>query len=89
MDAELADLETGHRVPARERLGTLLAELGPVADQLGCAAELAGVERLAARNGAVRQREAAAAGGGVRAATAWLADMYVPSADYALAVPGT
>jgi carboxylate-amine ligase len=89
MDAELADLATGARVPARERLAALLAELAPVADQLGCGAELATVERLAARNGAVRQREVAAAGGGVRAVAAWLADTYVPSTDYAMTAPGT
>jgi glutamate---cysteine ligase / carboxylate-amine ligase len=87
MDAALADLSTGERVPARERLSALLAELAPVAEQLGCAAELAGVERLAARGGAVRQREVATAGG-VRAVVAWLADAYVPSADYALSAPG-
>jgi glutamate---cysteine ligase / carboxylate-amine ligase len=89
MDASLADLATGRRLPARERLAALLAELAPVADQLGCAAELADVERLAARNGAVRQREVAAAGGGVGAVTAWLADAYVPSADYEPAARGT
>ena len=88
MDAELADLVTGARVPARDRLGALLAELGPVAQQVGCAAELADVERLAARGGAVRQREAAAAGGGVRAAAEWLADAYVPSPEYAGSAPG-
>ena len=88
MDAELADLVTGARVPARDRLGALLAELGPVAQQIGCAAELADVERLAARGGAVRQREAAAAGGGVRAAAEWLADAYVPSPEYAGNAPG-
>ncbi|HTE62270.1 MAG TPA: hypothetical protein VK631_18090, partial [Solirubrobacteraceae bacterium] len=87
MDAELADLATGERVPARERLAALLGELAPVAERLGCAAELASVERLAARNGAVRQREAAA-DGGVRAVAAWLADAYVPSADYVVAAPG-
>jgi glutamate---cysteine ligase / carboxylate-amine ligase len=89
MDAELADLATGERTPARKRLAALVAELAPVAERLGCAAELAAVERLAARNGAVRQREVAAEGGGVRAVTAWLADAYVPSADYAMAAPGT
>jgi carboxylate-amine ligase len=89
MDAELADLATGGRTPARERLAALLAELAPVAERLGCAAELATVERLAAGNGAIRQREVAAGGGGVRAVTAWLADQYVPSADYAMAAPGT
>jgi carboxylate-amine ligase len=88
MDAELAHLATGERTPARETLAALAAELAPVAEQLGCAAELATVERLGARNGAVRQREVAA-DGGVRAVTAWLADAYAPSGDYAMAAPGT
>ena len=65
MDAELADLVTGERVPARERLAALLAELAPVAEHLGCGAELASAARLAERNGAVRQRAVAAEGGGV------------------------
>jgi len=80
MDAELADLRTGERVPARERLAALVAELAPVATELGYAAELASSERLGARNGAVRQREVAA-NGGARAVAAWLADAYVPSAS--------
>jgi len=75
MDAELADLRTGARVPARERLAALVAELTPVAAGLGCAEELAGVDRLGARNGAVRQREVAA-NGGPRAVASWLADVY-------------
>jgi len=78
MEAELADLETGERAPARACLGALLAELEPVAATLGCAAELGDVERLAAANGAARQREAFAAGG-LRAVAAWLADAYVPA----------
>jgi glutamate---cysteine ligase / carboxylate-amine ligase len=77
MDARFADLRSGERTPARECLAALLAELGPVAQRLGCAAELAGVERLAGENGAVRQRAVAAGGGGVRAVAAWLADVYV------------
>jgi carboxylate-amine ligase len=88
MDAGLADLVTGERTPARDCLAALLAELTPVAERLGCAGELGSVERLAARNGAMRQREVAA-DGGVRAVTAWLADAYVPSWDYAMAAPGT
>ena len=77
MDAELADLRSGERVPARERLAALLADVRPVAADLGCAAELGDVARLAERNGAARQR-AIAAEGGVRAVAAWLADVYVP-----------
>jgi len=74
MDAKLADLRTGERVPARERLAGLVAELAPVAADLGCAAELATVERLAADGGAARQRAA----GGPHEAAAWLADAYEP-----------
>jgi len=77
MDAELADLRSGERVPARERLAGLLADRGPVAADLGCAAGLDGVARVAETNGAARQR-AIAAEGGVRAVAAWLADVYVP-----------
>ena len=78
MDAGLADLMTGVRTPARAILDALAAELEPVATELGCAAELATVARLAARNGSVRQRELAAAGG-PRAAVEWLADVYAPA----------
>jgi len=77
MDAELADLRSGERVPARERLAALLADVGPVGADLGCAAELGDVARLAESNGPARQR-AIAAEGGVRAVAAWLADVYVP-----------
>jgi len=77
MDAELADLRSGERVPARERLAALLADVGPVAADLGCVAELGDVARLAESNGPARQR-AIAAEGGVRAVAAWLADVYVP-----------
>ena len=64
MDAELADLGTGERdAPRASACAALLAELEPVAGRLGGAAELAAVAPLAARNGAVRQRELAAQGG--------------------------
>jgi carboxylate-amine ligase len=87
MDAQLADLRTGERTPARACLAALLSDLEPVAARLGCVAELAAVERLAAENGAVRQR-AVAAEGGVHAVAAWLADAYVPAADYVGAPAG-
>jgi carboxylate-amine ligase len=89
MDADLADLRTGERTPARECLAALVGELAAVAASLGCADELATVERLAAHGGAVRQREVAAAGGGVRAVAGWLADVYAPEPDYAAAPSGT
>jgi carboxylate-amine ligase len=76
MDAELADLATGARTPARECLAALLDELAPVAAELGCAAELATVAALGERNGAARQREVAA-GSGLRAVAEWLAEAYL------------
>jgi hypothetical protein len=66
----------------------LLEELHPYAERLGCARELRDAARLGADNGAVRQRAIAAERGDLRALTAWLADAYAPSADYALAGAG-
>ena len=85
MEACFADHDTGARRPAREVLAALLETLGPVAERLRCTAELAGVAELAAANGAVRQRAA----GSPRAATAWLADAYVPSGAYASTATGS
>jgi carboxylate-amine ligase len=84
IDAELADLESGARRPARDLLGELIAALAPVAARLGCARELAGVERLAAAGGAARQR-AVAADRGLLGVAEWLADAYAPAPDYAFA----
>ena len=89
MDAELAHLDTGAGTPARECLAELLEQLAPYAETLGCAAELRDATRLAAANGAARQRAIAAAEGDLRAVMAWLADAYVPSADHALAGAGS
>ena len=87
LDGTMAELVTGEVAPTRERIGALLAELEPVAERLGCAAELARVDVTA--NGAVRQREAAAAAAppdgaapGAAAApahavTAWLAGRFL------------
>ena len=59
VDAELADLHTGESRPVRERMHDLLEALAETASELGCTAELAGVETLLQANGAVRQRQAA------------------------------
>ncbi|HEX4804363.1 MAG TPA: YbdK family carboxylate-amine ligase [Conexibacter sp.] len=75
LDADLADLESGERIPARERLRALLGELAPVAERLGAGAPLPCARALAERNGAVRQREVAARRG-VRGLTAWLAERF-------------
>jgi len=75
LDGELADLETGARMPARERLHALLDELAPVARQLGAGALLPHARALAERNGALRQR-AVAAERGLRGLVAWMAERY-------------
>ena len=55
---ELADLESGERMPTRERLERLLAEIEPAARTLCGASELAHAHGLLTNGGAVRQRAA-------------------------------
>jgi carboxylate-amine ligase len=71
----MADLVTGAPEPTRLRLHRLLDDLGPAADRLGCAAELADAARLAGANGADRQR-ALAARHGLTGMLAQLADAF-------------
>jgi carboxylate-amine ligase len=59
MNARLIDPARERRVPARAQLEELLDICAPHAEALGCAAELDGVRRLAARTGADRQLEIA------------------------------
>jgi carboxylate-amine ligase len=75
-DARLADLSTGARRPARERLHELIDDLEPVAARLGCAAELRDARALVDGNGAVRQR-AVAAERGVHGLVEWLAERFL------------
>ncbi|GAC1521675.1 MAG: carboxylate-amine ligase [Thermoleophilaceae bacterium] len=75
LDAELADLETGEREPARERLLRLLGQLDGTAVRLGCGSELDHARALVAENGAVRQREQARAEG-MRGLVRWLSECY-------------
>ena len=75
VEGSLADLDTGARRPTRERLHDLIDQLAPHARELGCAAELEHARGLVERNGAMRQREVAAAHG-VRAVAAWLAERF-------------
>ena len=56
MDAQLIDPEARRLVPVREILDSLLADCRPHALALGCAEALDRVPRLAAANGADRQR---------------------------------
>jgi carboxylate-amine ligase len=71
LEGTMTDLVTGEAAPTRECIAALLEQLAPVAERLGCAAELAGVDLAA--NGAQRQRSA----GGPRAATSWIADRFL------------
>jgi carboxylate-amine ligase len=64
LDATLADLESdAPAVQARERIGSLVEALEPVAARLGCSRELGEVAELLAENGAERQRRIAADSG--------------------------
>jgi carboxylate-amine ligase len=57
LDGELVDLPSRSRVPTRELVGRLLERLRPHAEELGSAAELAGIEDLLEHgDGASRQR---------------------------------
>ena len=56
MDARLIDPVAQCLIPAREMLDSLLERCRPHALALGCAGALDGVQRLAAANGAARQR---------------------------------
>jgi carboxylate-amine ligase len=81
VEAELADLQSGERVPVRERIEALLAELAPVAADLGCAAELEGVRSLLECNGAMRQRQAVAASS-IDELPGWLAARFLDPAPW-------
>jgi carboxylate-amine ligase len=72
LDAELADVVTGERMPARARIAGLLLELEPYAAELGCADELELAWPMLVRNGARRQRDVAATRG-LDGLLSWLA----------------
>jgi carboxylate-amine ligase len=74
LDGELADLETGAVMPARERLAALIESLGASATALDCGVELEFARALAESNGADRQR--AAARGDAKTAVEWLITSY-------------
>jgi gamma-glutamyl:cysteine ligase YbdK (ATP-grasp superfamily) len=79
MDARLIDPATRRLTPVREILGALLAECRPHARVLGCAGALDRVQRLAAANGADRQRAFAAGSGRLDHSVASLADGFLAS----------
>jgi carboxylate-amine ligase len=59
MDAELIDVDTERRIPAREMLDRLLEACRPHAEALGCTGYLDRVSNLAEHTGADRQKDLA------------------------------
>ena len=76
LSGTLADLDTGERRPARQRVRDLLAELGPAAGRIGCLDELKRADGLVSANGAERQR-AVAREGDLRGVVEWLAGRFL------------
>ena len=66
VDADIIVDEDGRLVHLRDAVGDLVTELAPVAERLGCAAELAYALTMAERPSYLRQREIVAAGGSLR-----------------------
>ena len=66
VDADIIVDEGGRLVHLRDAVGDLVTELAPVAERLGCAAELAYALTMAERPSYLRQREIVAAGGSLR-----------------------
>ena len=64
MDAELVIDDAGHTRPLRQVVADLIQRLMPIADELGCGAELAGLGRIATEGPSyLRQRAVVARGG--------------------------
>jgi carboxylate-amine ligase len=80
MDAELIAHEQDRRIPAKELLDDLLDLCRPHAEDLGCAAELETVSRLADRTGARRQLELSRSLGSLPRVVAVLADDFLAGA---------
>jgi glutamate---cysteine ligase / carboxylate-amine ligase len=77
VEGDLLDLRTGERRPARARLHALLDELEPVAERLGCGAELSRARDLVQTNGAMKLRAAAGRDVDLRRAVEWLSNVYL------------
>src|SRR5207248_1221578 len=74
LDAELVDLASGRSRPARKAVRELVERAAPAADRLGCADELAEVDRLCARgSGADEQRAVHDRDGSLLAVAQWIA----------------
>lgn len=78
VDAELIDPDLGRRVPVADIAADVVDACMPHARDLGCADELAMVERLVSRPSAARQRELAGEEDDQRRLVAALADAFSP-----------
>lgn len=77
LQGEMLDLDSGAADPTRMRVQRLIETVAPAAGRLGGAGALDHARKLAAHNGAERQR-ALAAQGGLRGVVEWLADAFAP-----------
>ena len=77
MDARLIDPVARQLIPVREMLDSLLRDCRPHALALGCADTLDRVQRLAASNGAERQRGFVIPNGGLDELVVSLADQFL------------
>ncbi len=77
LEGTMADLRTGEREPTRRRVARLLDDLGPVAQRLDCAAELASARELLATGGAARRHRALSSERGVQGLVGELADRFL------------
>ena len=81
LEGELVDFPHTRQRPAAEMVRDLASELAEAAEELGCAAEVAGIEDLIANGtGARRQHEAYARSGDMRAIVRELAERSRPGA---------
>jgi carboxylate-amine ligase len=72
----MVDLETGERLPTRQRLHQLLDSVSQAAERIGAAPALEHARELVEVNGALAQRQAARAGG-APAVVRWLVDRFL------------
>jgi glutamate---cysteine ligase / carboxylate-amine ligase len=76
ISARLIDPVTRRLVPVRELVDSVVGACRPHAVALGCEAELEGIRRLCAANGARRQRSLVASGAGLERLVAGLSDQF-------------
>jgi carboxylate-amine ligase len=76
INAELIDPDSERRVPVTDIVDDLLGACRPHAQDLGCEAQLDGIRKIAASNGAARQIELSRQLRTLPGLVAWIADHY-------------